>query len=280
MHAPWFLNSASRAAHLRIGVLLDGPTLPACLAEALQHIVSSNFARLELAVFNTEAPQLRDNLPRQPLLFALYQSWDARRIHESPDPLKEVDCGGYFKDVESIPVTPIAEDGCHRFPEEAVRRIRDKNLDVLIKFSSLSLRGEILHAARYGLTTTEIPMSTVAARHIFGRFTRTISSPAPFYSAWPRSRMRARYCTKVLLRLAWVVPGRATGCSLIGGRRRSSSKNCITSTNQGGLALRLGLRLRLSIAGAGKPTPFQPMDRCCRGCPDYCCGLVSSERSG
>jgi len=153
MHAPWFLNSASRAPHLRIGVLLDGPspTLPAYLAEALEHIVSSNFARLELVVFNADAAQLRDETLGQPLLFRLYKDWDARRIPESPDPLSEVDCTGYFKDVESFSVAPIVDNGFHRFPEDAVTRIREKNLDVLVSFGDRPLGGEIPDAARYGV---------------------------------------------------------------------------------------------------------------------------------
>jgi len=149
MHAPWFLNSTSRAPHLRIGVLLDGSMLPAYQAEALEYIASSNFARLDLAVFNAGAPLPTDETNTG--LFARYMAWDAKRISESPDPLAEVDCARYFKDVESLPVTPIADNGFHRFPDDAVARIREKKLDVLVKFGFKDLRGDILHAARYGV---------------------------------------------------------------------------------------------------------------------------------
>lgn len=182
MHAPWFLNSASRAPHLRIGVLLDGPSpmLPAYLAEALEHIVSSNFASLELVIFNADAPRLRDEALRQPLLFRLYKDWDAKRILESPDPLREVDCAGYFKDVESLSVTPIAGQGFQSFPEDAVASIRDKNLDVLVSFGSQLLGGEILDAARYGVWAYRHgdPEQYRGGPPYFWRSMRTISSPA------------------------------------------------------------------------------------------------------
>ena len=55
MYAPWFLNSTSRASHLRIGILLDSPILPAYLAETLEHIANSDFARLELEIQCTRA---------------------------------------------------------------------------------------------------------------------------------------------------------------------------------------------------------------------------------
>jgi len=149
MYAPWFLNSTSRASPLRIGILLDSPILPAYLAEALEHIANSDFARLELAVFNAHAPRTADDTHTG--LFARYVAWDAKRIPESPDPLAKVDCARYFKDVESLPVTPIAGNGFHRVPDDAVARIREKNLDVLVKFGFQHLRGEILRAARYGV---------------------------------------------------------------------------------------------------------------------------------
>ena len=39
----------------------------------------------------------------------------------------------------------------HGFPDDALERIREKKLDVLIRFGFNILRGEILTAARYGV---------------------------------------------------------------------------------------------------------------------------------
>ena len=149
MHAPWFLNSANRAPRLRIGVLLDRPSLPAYLAETLEHIADSNFARVELAVFNATPPR-PPNL-RLAGLFSFYVAWDIKRVSESSNPRENLDCAGYFKDVESFSVSPIADQDWQRLPDDAVARIREMNLDVLVKFGFGHLRGEILHAARYGV---------------------------------------------------------------------------------------------------------------------------------
>ena len=169
MYAPLYLNSSSRKPPLRIGLLLDTKMLPACFAEALGQIARSNFARLELVVFNGDAqlqslhsppPRsmvrrtlaiLAERKRRRKLLFALYQRWDAKHISEAQDPLREVDCGEYLKGIESLTVTPVAKRFVHRFPEDAVRRLREKNLDVLIRFGFNILRGDILQAARYGV---------------------------------------------------------------------------------------------------------------------------------
>ena len=151
MHAPWFLTSTSRAPQLRIGVLLDGPTLPAYLAETLEHIANSNFARLELAILNANPPKPEDHARAGHGLFARYVVWDAKRIAEAPDPLAEIDCSRHLKDLESLTVSPIVDDNSQRFPDDLPARIREKNLDVLVKFGFGDLRGEVLHAARYGV---------------------------------------------------------------------------------------------------------------------------------
>ncbi len=151
MHAPWFLNSASAAPQLRIGILLDRPTLPAYLAEALEHVANSNFARLELAIFNPQAARPPNVSSAGHGLFTRYVARDAKRISETPDPLAEVDCSHCFKHVASLSVTPIADLDSQRFPDDDVAHIREKNLDVLIKLGFENLRGDILNAARYGV---------------------------------------------------------------------------------------------------------------------------------
>jgi len=151
MHAPWFLNSASSAPQLRIGILLDGPALPAHLAETLDHIAKSNFARVEALVFNANPPLPLNYARTGHGLFSRYVAWDAKRVSEAPNPLAEVDCSRYFTDVESFTVTAVADHDALRFPADAIARIRDSNLDVLVKFGFGDLRGDILTAARYGV---------------------------------------------------------------------------------------------------------------------------------
>jgi methionyl-tRNA formyltransferase len=48
-------------------------------------------------------------------------------------------------------VDPITTRFVHRFPDDAIEQIREKKLDVLIRFGFNILRGEILTAARYGV---------------------------------------------------------------------------------------------------------------------------------
>jgi hypothetical protein len=161
-----YLHSASARPPLRIGLLLDDTSLPRCFAEVVDHILQSNFARLELAVFNAEEAAnrvarrrslparfvdlLRDPARRRAVLFSLYQLCD-RRNAGSSDPQAPVDCSAQLAPVEAISVVPLRKRFVHRFPAEAIERIRAKQLDVLIRFGFNILRGDILTAARYGV---------------------------------------------------------------------------------------------------------------------------------
>jgi len=163
-----YRQSESDRPPLRIGLLLDSAELPSCFAEVVDHILESNFARLELLVFNAETEKkaeppprrsllgkaidvLRDKKRRRTLLFALYQRWDRRHIVLSKDPLALIDCSARLAQVESICVIPIRKRFVHRFPAEAIEHIREKRLDVLIRFGFNILRGEILTASKYGV---------------------------------------------------------------------------------------------------------------------------------
>jgi hypothetical protein len=164
-----YLRTASERAPLRVGLLLDSNTLPRCFSEVVDHILQSDFARLELLIFNAAqkaaepaVPQRRSLLRkawnlmlssqrRRLLLFHLYQRWDHRHIVPSTDPDAEVDCTARFDNIESISVTPIGKRFVHRFPSDAIELIRERNLDVIIRFGFNILRGDILTAARYGV---------------------------------------------------------------------------------------------------------------------------------
>jgi hypothetical protein len=169
LDASLYRHSQASKPALRIGLLLDTPVLPRCFAEVVDHIIQSDFASLELLVFNADAqPQARQPRPargtarkaidaltdrerREHLLYALYQRWDRRNVTPSDDPLAPTDCTERFGQVEPFSVQPITKRFVHRFPPDAIERIRGKQLDVLIRFGFNILRGEILTASRYGV---------------------------------------------------------------------------------------------------------------------------------
>jgi hypothetical protein len=161
-------TSQSKAPLLRLGLLIDSPVLPRCFAEAIDHIQESNFARVALVIVNAEpahapagsgprsrwrtlARVLREPQYRQRFLFNLYERWDRRHVAADTDPLRPTDCSRLLAGVETMHVTPLTSRFVHRFPLDAIEKIRAANLDVLIRFGFNILRGEILTAAKFGV---------------------------------------------------------------------------------------------------------------------------------
>jgi hypothetical protein len=162
-------DSCTPKRPLRIGLLLDTAVLPRWSAEVLEHIHECDFAAIKLIVYNSSASafvgkvqvgktpirKLRDTLRdarlRRRLLFSLYQRWDLRNVDPQISPDIMVDCSEPLAHVASIQVNPIIKGFTHRFPDDAVARIREMDLDVLIRFGFNILRGAVLTAARYGI---------------------------------------------------------------------------------------------------------------------------------
>jgi hypothetical protein len=162
MQASAYFTSSSDRPRLRIGVLLNGGLQPAWVAEVLEQIADSGFARVELVVCNAVKRDrepllqrvlkiLRDGKARRGLLFQLYARWDRRRIAGADDPFRATDCSDFLRDADWMQVASRRKGAVDRFPDEAISRIRSMNLDVLLRFGFNILRGEILTAARYGV---------------------------------------------------------------------------------------------------------------------------------
>ncbi len=165
----FYLRSDSDTSPLRIGLLVNSSTLPACFAAVVEQIQQSNFASVELVVYNAEqtgapadiapkrswlgrlAGRILDGRRRKTMLFELYERWDRRNIKATDNPRTPIDCSTKFARSESLRVTPVRTRFVHRFPADAVERIREKNLDVLIRFGFNILRGDILTAAKHGV---------------------------------------------------------------------------------------------------------------------------------
>lgn len=160
-----FLASSADRPPLRVGILVDSARLSNATASIIRDLQSSDFVRIELVVFNASAapsaPHRRglrlglDLLRRRQTwgraAFALYAWIDKLRVGLTDDPIASADCSSSLDDIDSMWVTPIAQDDGHRFPQESLERIDAAKLDVLLQFGFGTLRGAILWAARYGV---------------------------------------------------------------------------------------------------------------------------------
>jgi len=157
-----YLRSDAARPPLRVGVLLDGITLPQCSRAVLEDIRRSNFATLSVAVINADVappgaaasarprPKLRAALLNR-ALYVLYQRFVDARYRDANHPLRPVDCSDVLTGVARLHVHPQASGSAHRLPPEAIQALKDHELDVLLRMGFNILRGEVLNVARCGV---------------------------------------------------------------------------------------------------------------------------------
>jgi hypothetical protein len=162
-----YLHSSGARPRLRVGVLLDEMRLMKSLAVTIEDITRCDFADIALVVMHKppSAPQgsqpssragrylkvLRDPVKRRGILYEQYLKFDSRLTSLPDDPIAPVDCSALLAGVEKMDVEPLTKGFVHRFPDDALDRIRSRQLDVLIRFGFNILRGPVLTAAKYGV---------------------------------------------------------------------------------------------------------------------------------
>lgn len=150
-------TSVSEKRPLRVGLLVDSLTQPRWLSNIIKDIQSSAIARVVLVVKN-EAPEQQPLSRLQAywknrnyLLYALYSRLDARGPMSEADAFEDVDVRELLADCPVLGVTPVMKKFSDWFPEDAIQKIREYDLDVAISHGFRILRGEALRIAKHGV---------------------------------------------------------------------------------------------------------------------------------
>ena len=149
-----FLDSSGDGPPLRIGLILDGPTLTRSSASILRDLLASGFARIELVLlYPPAAGEPRSRLARfraeGGAIFAVYAMVDRRRAGVGDDPLDLEDVRALLA---GLPIVSAAPGGRSAdLPDDVADRVRAAALDVLVHLGSRPLDGAVLSAARHGV---------------------------------------------------------------------------------------------------------------------------------
>lgn len=150
-------NVVTEKRPLRVALLVDSLTQPLWVSNIIKDIQSSSIARVVLVVKN-EAPE-----PQSPgrlqtywknrdfLLYALYDRLDSRKPMSEADAFEDVDVREVLADCPVLGVMPVMKKFSDWFPEEAIEKIREYDLDVAISHGFRILRGEALRIAKHGV---------------------------------------------------------------------------------------------------------------------------------
>jgi len=138
---------------LRVGIMLDNYRLEAWDYTMVEAITRSDYASIELILFNesrNEKKSLGDKIlsNRTTLFYIAYRKLEDRISQPNPACTPK-DAKNLLKDVPVLGINPDKNSG--RFQEQDIVRIKESNLDVIIRCGFRILSGDILKAAKYGV---------------------------------------------------------------------------------------------------------------------------------
>lgn len=140
---------------LRVGVMLDDYRLEAWDYEMLEAIMRSDYASLELVILNErlkEKKSFRDIIlsNRNKFFYNAYTKLEGR-ISQPKPAFFPINAKNLLKNVPVIGIQPKLDKNSDRFQQQDIDKIKELNLDVIIRCGFRILKGDILNAAKYGI---------------------------------------------------------------------------------------------------------------------------------
>ena len=135
---------------------MDSFEIPAWEYAVLESIIDSEYASIELIVLNDTEKENGSYISkiirnRNRLLFILYSMLDEKIFKAGPDAMELKNSEKLLKQAPVINVKPVSTEYSDRFQNTDIKKIKDHNLDILVRFGFRILRGEILESAKYGV---------------------------------------------------------------------------------------------------------------------------------
>ena len=142
---------------LRVGLLVDSLIQPRWIQKVIEDIQRSSIAEIVLVVQNAAQQSAKPSRMqsywrnRRHLLFAAYARFDDFKTKAEPDAFATTTVEALLKECELIQVEPVSTKFTDRFRDEDLRRIREYDLDVALRFGFRILKGDVLKIARHGV---------------------------------------------------------------------------------------------------------------------------------
>ncbi len=136
---------------LRVGLLLDGASVPYWAARSIERMVRSESVEIVLVVIDGGTEKdLDPTRATESFLYDTYIWFDRKKNFRGPDPLAREDIPRDLDKVGRVYLKRTA-DARRMISEEVVRKIYERELDVLIDIGNVTPLGELSRCARHGV---------------------------------------------------------------------------------------------------------------------------------
>ena len=141
---------------LKIGLLINSTDLPLWEFQLIERLKKSNYAKIDLVILNDtpkEALSLYQKIKNNwsSLILILFIKVDEKLFNVEPNAFKIKNTIKLLEEIPLIKTKPVSTKFSDHFVKDDLQKIKDFNLDVLIRFGFKILRGDILNCAKYGV---------------------------------------------------------------------------------------------------------------------------------
>ena len=141
---------------IRVGIMLNNYGLEAWDQKILEAIIRSDYASIELVILNKSRNDKLSFIDkilanRNKLFYIAYTKLENQIIQCKPDAFTLIDVQNLLENIPGIEIQPKRDKYSDYIDEKDVERIKEFNLDVIIRRGFRTLKGDILNAAKYGV---------------------------------------------------------------------------------------------------------------------------------
>jgi hypothetical protein len=141
---------------LKIGLLIDSTKIPYWAYSMIEKINKSNYAQINLLIIN-DIKQIKNNNitkiknNKNYFLYKIYTKFENKIYKQESNTFEMYDLESILSDTNKITVIPKQTKYSDLIKEEDVKKIKEFNLDVIVRLGFRILRGDILKAAKCGV---------------------------------------------------------------------------------------------------------------------------------
>jgi hypothetical protein len=135
---------------LKLGIMLDSPTIPAWVEVAIRRIVDRNSGDIVLVILNGQAGN-NTSKSSSTWMYSFFNLVDSKLFGREPDPFAPKDITSILSNAQVLTIYPEQLTNGFALEESDAREIRRHSLDILIRIGFESLKIEHLCLAKYGV---------------------------------------------------------------------------------------------------------------------------------
>jgi folate-dependent phosphoribosylglycinamide formyltransferase PurN len=141
---------------LKIGLLMDSTKIPYWIYSMIEKINQSNYAQINLLIINGKKQTENNNITKiknnkNYFLYKIYTKFENKIYKQESNTFETYDLESILSDTNKITIIPKQTKYSDLIKEEDIKKIKEFDLDVIVRLGFRILRGGILKAAKCGV---------------------------------------------------------------------------------------------------------------------------------